>query len=110
MPQFNPGMSVLGNNATWTPVTRDETNYTFSTNITKVAGKHEIRSGFDFVKLALNHWQPEFANPRGRFNFSGNLTGTPGYSSTIWNQLAGAAVRPDGRLQQERPVRTADGS
>ena len=79
MPEFNPGMSVIGNDATWTPVTRDETNYTFSTNITKVSGKHEIRTGFDFVKLALNHWQPEDSNPRGRFNFSGNLTGTPGY-------------------------------
>jgi outer membrane receptor protein involved in Fe transport len=88
MPQFNAGMSTLGNDATWTPVTRDERNYTFSTNLTKVAGKHEIRAGFDFVKLRLDHWQPEIANPRGRFNFSGNITGTPGYSSLIWNQLA----------------------
>ena len=58
--------------------TRDERNYTFSTNVTKVAGKHEIRSGFDFVKLGLDHWQPEVNNPRGNFNFGGGITGTPG--------------------------------
>ena len=46
-------------------MTRDERSYTFSTNLTKVAGKHEIRSGFDFVRLGLDHWQPEIDNPRG---------------------------------------------
>ncbi|WP_396626926.1 TonB-dependent receptor, partial [Luteitalea sp.] len=88
MPAFNPGMSTLGNNATWTPVTRDEVNYTFSTNVTKVAGKHEIRSGFDYVKLGLDHWQPEINNPRGNFNFGGGITGTPGYAALAWNNLA----------------------
>ena len=63
------------------PVTRHEFVYTFSTNVTKVAGKHEIRSGFDFVKLGLDHWQPEVNNPRGQFSFGGGITGTPGYAS-----------------------------
>ena len=80
-PQFNTGMSALGNNAGWTPVTRHEFNYTLSTNVTKVAGRHEIRTGFDYVKLGLDHWQPEVNNPRGQFSFGGALTGTPGYSS-----------------------------
>jgi hypothetical protein len=80
-PQFNTGLSTLGNSAGWTPVTRHEFVYTLSTNVTKVAGKHEIRSGFDFVKLGLDHWQPEVNNPRGQFSFGGGLTGTPGYNS-----------------------------
>ncbi len=84
-PQFNTGMSALGNNAGWTPVTRHEFNYTLSTNITKVAGKHEIRSGFDYVKLGLDHWQPEINNPRGNFDFGGGITGVPGYSGIAGN-------------------------
>jgi len=81
MPQFNTGLSTIGNNSGWTPVTRHEFNYTLSTNVTKVAGKHEFRTGFDFVRLGLDHWQPEVNNPRGQFSFGGGITGTPGYAS-----------------------------
>ncbi len=88
MPAFNTGMSQLGNGGTWTPVTREERNYTFSTNVTKVAGRHEIRAGFDFVKLGLDHWQPEIGNPRGNFSFGGGITGTPGYAGLSWNSTA----------------------
>src|SRR5690606_5899485 len=70
-----------GNNAGWTPVDRYEFVYTVSTNITKVAGRHELRAGFDFVRMGLDHWQPEINNPRGQFSFGGGLTGTPGYNS-----------------------------
>ena len=90
MPQVATGLSVLGNNSTWTPVWRDERSYTVSTNLTKVAGRHEIRSGFDFVRLRLNHWQPEVSNPRGVLTFGGGITGTPGYAGVGgWNSYAG---------------------
>ena len=90
MPQVATGLSVLGNNSTWTPVWRDERSYTVSTNLTKVAGRHEIRTGFDFVRLRLNHWQPEVSNPRGILTFGGGVTGTPGYSGVGgWNAYAG---------------------
>ncbi|AMY09708.1 Outer membrane receptor for Fe3+-dicitrate [Luteitalea pratensis] len=85
MPAINTGLAVLGNDAGWTPVTRLEKNYTFSTNVTQVAGRHEIRSGFDYVHLSLDPWQPEINNPRGNFDFSGDITGVPGYSSNAWN-------------------------
>jgi outer membrane receptor protein involved in Fe transport len=90
MPVIDPGLSSLGNSSTWTPVWRDERSYTVSTNLTKVAGRHEIRTGFDFVRLRLNHWQPEVGNPRGALTFGSGTTGTPGYSGVgDWNDYAG---------------------
>jgi hypothetical protein len=90
MPYFDTGMSTLGNNAGWTPLERHETSYTATANLTKLMGAHEIRTGFDFIRYQLNHWQPELGSgPRGNFSFSGNLTGASGYTSNLWNQYAG---------------------
>ncbi len=89
MPQVETGLAVLGNNSTWTPVWRDERSYTASANLTKVARRHELRTGFDFIRLRLNHWQPEVSNPRGILTFGGGVTGTPGYSGVGgWNGYA----------------------
>jgi outer membrane receptor protein involved in Fe transport len=88
MPVINTGLSLLGNDAGWTPVWRKEVSYTASANLTKVQGRHEIRGGFDFVRLTLDHWQPEVGNPRGTLSFSGDITGTPGYSALSWNNYA----------------------
>jgi outer membrane receptor protein involved in Fe transport len=92
MPQVATGLSTLGNTDTWTPVWRDERSYTVAANLTKVSGHHEIRSGFDFIRLRLNHWQPEVSNPRGILTFSSSVTGTPGYTASgvgSWNSYAG---------------------
>jgi hypothetical protein len=70
-------------------VWRDERSYTVSANLTKVSGRHEIRSGFDFIRLRLNHWQPEVSNPRGILTFGSGTTGTPGYTGSSWNNYAG---------------------
>ncbi|HEY8548526.1 MAG TPA: TonB-dependent receptor [Vicinamibacterales bacterium] len=89
MPAFNVGLNTLGNNDTWTPLDRKERSYTVTTNLTKLAGNHEFRAGFDFIRYQLDHWQPELGSgPRGIFDFSGNITGTPGYSANAWNQYA----------------------
>jgi outer membrane receptor protein involved in Fe transport len=89
MPVFTTGLGVLGNDATWTPVWRKEVSYTASVNLTKVHGRHEIRSGFDFVRLTLDHWQPEIGNPRGALTFGGGITGQPGYAGVGgWNGYA----------------------
>jgi hypothetical protein len=90
MPVINfDSMSDLGNNSTWTPVWRTEISYTASVNLTKVAGRHEVRTGFDFVRLTLDHWQPEIANPRGQLNFSEGMTETTGYEGIGgWNSYA----------------------
>lgn len=88
LPVINTGLSALGNDAGWTPVWRKEVSYTASVNLTKVQGRHEIRTGFDFVRLTLDHWQPEVGNPRGTLSFNSNITGTPGYSTLSWNSYA----------------------
>ena len=88
MPQINTGLRQIGNDSGWTPVWRTEVSYTASVNLTKVAGRHEVRSGFDFVRLTLDHWQPEINNPRGQLTFGGGITGQPGYSSLSWNNYA----------------------
>ena len=119
MPVFITGLSPLGNDSGWTPVWRDERSYTVSTNLTKVAGRHEVRAGFDFVRLRLNHWQPELSNPRGVLTFGGGVTGIPGYAGVGgWNGYAAFLLGEmsnyaksvqfeelSGRENQYRPVR-----
>jgi hypothetical protein len=89
MPEMRTGLGTLGNTATWTPVWRDERSYTVSANLTKVAGRHEVRSGVDFIRLRLNHWQPEVSNPRGILTFGSGTTSQTGYSGNSWNSYAG---------------------
>jgi hypothetical protein len=95
LPQFQlVAYTSYGNQATWTPLNRDERSYTFTQNASKIFGSHEFRFGADIVRHELNHWQPEIgAGPRGRFNFTGNETalkgaptGTPGPNQ--YNSLA----------------------
>ena len=89
MPAFFAGLSTVGNDDSWTPLERHETSYTVTTNVTRLEGAHEFRAGFDFIRYQLNHWQPELgAGPRGTFDFSGNITGAPGYTATNWNSYA----------------------
>lgn len=89
MPSFAPGLSTVGNNSEWVPVERHEKSYTFTTNYTRLVGAHELRTGFDYIRYQLNHWQPELGSgPRGAFSFSGNITGQPGYTANNWNQYA----------------------
>jgi hypothetical protein len=98
MPAFATGLGTtglgaadgrIGNNGNWHPLERHERSYTVTTTLTKLAGRHEFRVGFDFIRYQLNHWQPEIgAGPRGRIDFSGNTTGTPGYVANAWNQYA----------------------
>ena len=88
-PQFVTGFSDVGNRDGWNPIYRDERTYSLATNITKVAGRHDIRGGYFMNFLYLDHWQPETGNPRGRFTFNGNTTGLRGGQTTnFYNQYA----------------------
>ena len=90
LPLFNvSAISDLGNAAGWHPVERFERSYTITSSVTKLAGAHEVRGGFDYIGYHLDHWQPELGRgPRGAFDFSGNITGQPGYNPNGWNQYA----------------------
>jgi outer membrane receptor protein involved in Fe transport len=70
---FNPcaaGFSDLGNFNSWVPIFRDERTYSFSTNVSKVMGRHDFRGGYSMNFLYQDHWQPEQDNPRGCFSFN----------------------------------------
>ena len=73
-PRFGTGFSALGNRDGWNPIFRDERTYSVATNMTKVAGRHELRGGYLGNYLYLDHWQPESGNPRGNFDFATNAT------------------------------------
>jgi carboxypeptidase family protein len=89
LPTFENGYTI-GGTPNWMPLNRKEINYSFSSALTKVFPKHEMRVGFDLVKLELNHLQAEFGSYglKGGFGFSGNITGGPGYTARTWNQFA----------------------
>jgi hypothetical protein len=91
MPDFRTGFTALGNTPTWSPAYRDESTLSFSTNVTKIAGSHDLRVGYRVDRLKLDNWQPERANPRGRFDFASNSTRTFGdgaQSANFYNQYA----------------------
>jgi hypothetical protein len=85
LPQFSTGFQALGNTPTWSPTYRDEGTVSFSTNVTKVVNSHDLRVGYRVDYLHLDNWQPERANPRGRFDFAGNSTRTFGTGSQTAN-------------------------
>ncbi len=77
MPQWDNGMTAQGSTDSWNPYTRFDPTYTAAANVTKIKGTHSFRFGAAVDHQSMNHWQPEFGGtgPRGRLNFSGNLTG-----------------------------------
>jgi hypothetical protein len=88
-PRFQTGFSDVGNRDGWNPIFRDERTYSLATNLSKIKGRHDIRGGYFVNFLYLDHWQPETDNPRGNFNFSGNITGLSGGQTTnFYNQFA----------------------
>ncbi|MGH9308073.1 MAG: TonB-dependent receptor domain-containing protein, partial [Vicinamibacterales bacterium] len=90
-PRFDTGFSSVGNRDGWNPIFRDERTYSLAANVTKVAGRHDIRGGYSVNFLYLDHWQPESNNPRGDFDFASNATrlNVPGtQSSNLYNTYA----------------------
>jgi carboxypeptidase family protein/TonB-dependent receptor-like protein len=109
LPTFENGYTI-GATPNWMPLNRKERNYSFSSALTKIFSKHELRVGVDIVKLELNHLQAEFGpyGLKGGFAYSGNATGlnrtsaqssacnttppgpecVPQYTARVWNQFA----------------------
>jgi Carboxypeptidase regulatory-like domain/TonB dependent receptor len=89
LPTFANGYTI-GSTPSWMPLSRNEVNYSFSSGLTKVFSRHELRTGIDIVRMELNHRQAEFGayGLRGGFGFSDNITGAPGYDARSWNSFA----------------------
>jgi len=89
LPTFDNGY-YIGGTPSWMPLFRHERSWTFTTNLTKILPKHELRFGLDFVRHELNHYQAEFGDYglKGGFYFDGNVTGADGYTALQWNQFA----------------------
>src|SRR6185503_5925294 len=81
LPNFTTGLTPLGNTPNWSPIYRGEYSDSFNTNLTKVAGRHDLKAGYFLNHLTLDDWQPSTANPRGIFTFSTNATRTFGPGS-----------------------------
>jgi hypothetical protein len=83
LPTFANGYTI-GGTPSWMPLFRNEINYSFSSGLTKVFARHEVRTGIDIVRMELNHRQAEFGayGLRGGFGFSGNITGAANISDT----------------------------
>ncbi|MGH2490755.1 MAG: TonB-dependent receptor domain-containing protein, partial [Candidatus Limnocylindria bacterium] len=91
LPRFNTGFSAIGDAVGFIPTTRDDTTFSGTFNVTKVAGQHELKSGYSTTRMTLEHWNPEGANPRGLFNFASNATrtfGTGSQTANFYNQHA----------------------
>ena len=77
-PNIRPGYTAFGSPG-WQPLDRVEQNWTTSQNFTWIKDRHQIRFGFDFIFLTLNHWQPELGGgPRGNIHFDGDITALKG--------------------------------
>jgi len=87
-PCINNGFTAWGNCSASNPNFYNDRSYTFSTNFSKVRGAHEFRWGVDIIRHALNHWQPEIANPRGTLTATGNATVLQGQVARVNHQYA----------------------
>jgi hypothetical protein len=91
LPQFSTGFTALGNTPAWSPIYREEYSDSFNTNLTKVAGRHDLKAGYFLNHLTLDDWQPSTANPRGNFTFATNSTrtfATGAQTGNFYNQYA----------------------
>jgi len=91
MPVWGNGVSVQGSTENWAPYTRYDPTVTAAANVTKLAKTHTFQFGAAVDRQHMNHWQPEVGvGPRGRLDFSGNLSGLRSgpQSPNFYNQYA----------------------
>jgi hypothetical protein len=83
------GFQTIGNPDTAFPSFYHDPSWTFSTNVSRLAGAHTLKLGLQYDRFAMNHWQPEVgAGARGRFEFGGGLTALRGQTADRYNQYA----------------------
>ena len=91
LPNFQTGFQAIGNAVGFIPNTRDDRTVSGGVNLTRFLGQHELKAGYSFSRMGLDHWNPEGANPRGSFIFAQNATRTFGagaQTANFYNQYA----------------------
>ena len=87
----------IGTTPNWMPLFRKERSYTFSSALTWINGRHQVRTGIDVVRHELNHLQAEFGGfggVRGGFQFNGLVTGDPRVHPAGLERAGGLRPRP----------------
>ena len=77
-------VAPIGNNLSQSAVFAD-TVIEVSDSVTKVAGKHELRGGFQFFRYRDNFLYPGNEGLAGEFGFTGQYTANPGQNPTLAN-------------------------
>jgi hypothetical protein len=93
------------------PIFRDERTYSFTTNVSKIMGRHDIRAGYTAQLSLAHHWQPEIDNPRGRFDFTTrNVTAlNGGQANNRYNQFASFLLGQPGTISKSVQVEEMTG-
>ncbi len=71
------GWNGIGNVDTGNPFQFRDNQYVTNANLSWARGPHDMRFGLEHTRNGLNHFQPQggaFQNPRGAFQFNGNVT------------------------------------
>ena len=84
--------STLGNAQTANPFRFRDNQFTGDVNLSWVKRRHSTKYGFTYYHFDLNHFQPNLgsgvSNPRGGFQFNGQMTNTGSNPVNAYNALA----------------------
>jgi outer membrane receptor protein involved in Fe transport len=81
----------LGNAQPANPFLFRDQQYVTGANLSWVHGKHSLRGGIEWNHSQINHFQPQggtFQQPRGSFEFNGDVTSLLGTTPTWFNSWA----------------------
>jgi len=70
------------------PWRRSQTNFELANSWTKIRGNHTFKWGVDITRVRNDLLQTQTFDPRGRFNFTGGQTSTPGQTNGSANAFA----------------------
>ncbi len=83
--------AALGNAQPANPFLFRDQQFVSGANLTWIKGKHSLRGGIEWNHTQLNHFQPQggtFQEPRGAFEFNGNVTALQGTTPDWANSWA----------------------
>ena len=88
---FTTGGASFGNAQPANPFTFRDQQFVTGANLSWTRGRHNVRGGIEWNHSQINHFQPQggtFQQPRGAFQFNGNVTSLRGTTPTWFNSWA----------------------